>query len=68
MLVVEQGTILDRIDYNVQETKEHMVAANKELKKTVEYETSARAQTCIRCQVTCIVILVLLLVLKMALG
>ena len=68
VLVVEQGTILDRIDYNVQETKEHMVAANKELKTTVEYETSARAQGCIRCQVTCIVVLVFLLILKFALS
>ena len=67
MLVVEQGTILDRIDYNIQETKEHMEMANKELKKTAEYESSSRAQWCIRCQTTFIVVLVLLIFLKLAL-
>jgi methyl-accepting chemotaxis protein len=31
-LVHEQGSILDRIDYNLEQTKEHMVEAKKELK------------------------------------
>ena len=31
VLVVEQGTILDRIDYNVNEAKEHMVKAEVHL-------------------------------------
>jgi syntaxin 16 len=31
VLVVEQGTILDRIDYNIYEAKDNMVEANKHL-------------------------------------
>ena len=35
VLVVEQGTILDRIDYNVNEAKQSMQQANVHLEKTV---------------------------------
>jgi syntaxin 16 len=34
-LVVEQGTVLDRIDYNLQKSKTNMTKANKELDKTL---------------------------------
>lgn len=35
VLVVEQGTILDRIDYNVKEAKENMEQAIVHLEKTL---------------------------------
>ena len=35
VLVIEQGTILDRIDYNIAEAKEHTEKANVHLEKTV---------------------------------
>ena len=67
VLVVEQGTILDRIDYNVAQAKEHVEMANVELEKTRKAETSTRAQACIRCQVGCIAFLVLIIFLKIIL-
>ena len=35
VLVIEQGTILDRIDYNIAEAKEYTEKANVHLEKTV---------------------------------
>ena len=64
VLVIEQGTILDRIDYNVQSAKEDVAKAVVEIEKTKERETSGRAKSCIMCQVGCIGVLVLLLILK----
>ena len=48
-LVVEQGTILDRIDYNVQDAKLNIEKGNVELLKTYKRETSWRARGCISC-------------------
>lgn len=64
VLVIEQGTVLDRIDYNVQEAKDNVQLAVKELTITHERESSRRAQNCIVCQVVTIVILVVILYLK----
>ena len=64
MLVVEQGTILDRIDYNVQEAKDSMVQANVHLEKTVKVEKSSRARSLIYVLSILIFICLVLLVLK----
>lgn len=45
--MVEQGTILDRIDFNVKEAKESMEQANVHLEKTVQIEQASRARGCI---------------------
>ena len=50
-LVVEQGTVLDRIDYNVLAAKEDIKKANRELEKTLAYEESPRARACQFCLV-----------------
>jgi syntaxin 16 len=42
-LVIEQGTILDRIDYNIEEAKTNVKKGNVELQKTLKRETSFRA-------------------------
>ena len=34
-LVIEQGNILDRIDYNIEQTLENTKKANKQLKKVI---------------------------------
>ncbi|TNV77799.1 hypothetical protein FGO68_gene12507 [Halteria grandinella] len=64
ILVVEQGTVLDRIDYNVQMAKENVQKANVEIEKTLERETSFRAKGCMSCLVTGIAITLGLLVFK----
>jgi syntaxin 16 len=46
-LVIEQGTILDRIDYNLEQTSGHIKEAVKELDKASEYQRQARMKMCI---------------------
>ena len=65
VLVVEQGTILDRIDYNVLEAKEAMEKADVHLQKTVEIEASGRARGCIYTLTFLIFVCLLLMFLKM---
>lgn len=49
VLVIEQGTILDRIDYNVQEAKDNVQMAVKEIQQVHDRETSSRAKNCLIC-------------------
>ncbi|MGG6496153.1 UNVERIFIED_CONTAM: hypothetical protein NY603_24875, partial [Bacteroidetes bacterium 56_B9] len=37
-MVIDQGTVLDRIDYNVERTAEHVKEADKELKVATGYQ------------------------------
>lgn len=64
VLVVEQGTILDRIDYNIESAKDDMVSANKDLSAVHKSEKSIRARNCIKCQVTWIIVLSIMVALK----
>ena len=61
---MEQGTILDRIDYNIEEAKTQVKKANVELVKTIEHEKLFRARGCMSCLITGIMISVGTLVLK----
>ncbi len=68
-LVLEQGTLLDRIDYNIQESVNHSKSAVKELTTVISTQAekrqrSARAMCCILALIMLIVVLVLALVLK----
>lgn len=63
-LVIEQGTVLDRIDYNLKEAKENVKKANVELHKTVKKEQSCRAQGCMACLIVSIVICTTILMFK----
>lgn len=47
--MVEQGTILDRIDHNVECAKEDTEKASEILEKVYTKEKSKRAQACIKC-------------------
>ncbi len=50
-LVIEQGTIMDRIDYNIFDAKYQIHQAKEELNKTYKKESSIRASACIVCLV-----------------
>ena len=64
ILVVEQGTLLDRIDYNIEATKINIQKTNVELTKTVQSEKSFRAKGCMICLVQTIIIMTGVLILK----
>ena len=63
VLVVDQGNILDRIDYNIEQAVTHTKKANKQLHKSEEYQTS-RIRSCIGCLVAAIVIMIIILIIK----
>lgn len=64
VLVVEQGTILDRIDYNISEAKESTTKANEHLEKTVKIEKSACSRNVIIFLAIAIIALLSILMLK----
>ncbi|KAI9030424.1 t-SNARE [Hyaloraphidium curvatum] len=63
-MVVEQGTILDRIDYNVEQTARNVESAVEELQKGAEYQSSTRNKLAIICLLIGIVICVLIIIFK----
>ena len=63
-MVVEQGTILDRIDYNVESARDDTLEANKHLEAVRKMEKSTLALSCIKCQVITIVILLVVIIVK----
>lgn len=64
VLVIDQGTILDRIDYNMDTVVAHVEAGNKELLETVKIQKQARPQKCIAILVLVIFILLIILAYK----
>jgi len=64
VLVIDQGTILDRIDYNMEAVVEHTKTGIKQLEKAEKHQKNARPMKCIMCLLVTITILVILLVLK----
>jgi len=64
VLVVEQGTILDRIDYNMENVVHDTKEANKELVKAEEAQKSARVQKCILALVAFIILNLLIMTLR----
>ena len=63
-MVLEQGTVLDRIEENVFEARYQVHGGVKELKTTLESETSLRAKACIVCQLKVIIICIVLIGFK----
>ena len=47
ILVVEQGSLLDRIDYNIEQTLESLQCASKEITKAEKYQKASRTALCI---------------------
>ena len=63
-LVVEQGTVLDSVEYNVQQTSRELVAAESELKQAARYQANTGRRKCILFLILIIVGLVIVLVYK----
>eukprot|EP00922_Rhytidocystis_sp_ex-Travisia-forbesii_P051855 GHVS01076986.1.p1 GENE.GHVS01076986.1~~GHVS01076986.1.p1 ORF type:complete len:313 (-),score=44.84 GHVS01076986.1:390-1328(-) len=64
VLVIDQGTLLDRIDYNIEQVVVQTSDANVQLRKAEESQKSARAGQCIGILAAGILILIIILVLK----
>lgn len=64
VLVIEQGTILDRIDYNVETAVKHVEKGNEHLEKALKIEKSTRARSCMICLAVTIFVMVILLIVK----
>ena len=64
VLVIDQGTILDRIDYNMEAVVESTKTGIQQLERAEKSQKNARPLKCIVCLVTLIVVLLLILVLK----
>lgn len=45
-IVLTQGTIIDRIDYNLTTTSKHVKMGNQELKKAIKIAESGFAKKC----------------------
>jgi syntaxin 16 len=64
VLVIDQGTILDRIDYNMEAVVEHTKTGIQQLEKAEKSQKSARPMKCIFCLLATIFFLLLILVMK----
>jgi syntaxin 16 len=64
VLVIDQGTILDRIDYNMEAVVEHTKTGIQQLERAEKSQKNARPLKCILCLLTLIFVLLLILVLK----
>ena len=64
VLVVEQGSMLDRIDYNIECTVSAMKDGHQELHKAEEYQKSRGTMMCVLMLMVVIVILFAILLFK----
>lgn len=63
-IVIEQGTIVDRIDYNLEQASKHVKKGNKELKEAKEIAESGFGARIIKYLIIANGILFLFLLLK----
>jgi len=64
ILVIEQGTILDRIDYNIEQALVKVKAGTKELVDAETISRKSRSLKCILCLLVMIIILSIILAVK----
>lgn len=64
VLVVDQGTILDRIDYNLDLTVERVKAGVKDIEVAEEYQKSGRPMWCMGVLMVLIVIMIIVIAVK----
>ncbi|KAI9104103.1 t-SNARE [Phlyctochytrium arcticum] len=63
-MVIDQGTVLDRIDYNIELVNVHVEEAHKELLQGKKYQDGSRAKLCIIVLVVVVVLMFLILIFK----
>ena len=63
-MVIDQGSLLDRIDYNVERTAEHMQAAEKELVVATKYQRKGTKRLLILLLILLVVGMFILLLVK----
>lgn len=64
VLVIEQGTVLDRIDYNVEAALEHVKEGRKNVEGAEDYSKKNYTTKCIGCLIVAIFIMFLINVIK----
>merc|ERR1712007_148833 len=64
VLVIDQGSILDRIDYNIEQVVVQSKEANVQLQKAEKSQKSNRAMKCIFLLVALNLILIFVLIIK----
>ena len=64
ILVVEQGSVLDRIDYNVEQTVESLKDSKKQLAKAEDHQKASRSALCIILLIVLIFICVFILIIR----
>jgi len=64
VLVIEQGTILDRIDYNIEQTSVTVEEATKQLGGANELQKGQRKKLCIMLLCLCILIMIVAVIMK----
>jgi syntaxin 16 len=63
-MVIDQGTVLDRIDYNIEQVAVYTEDAHTELVKASKYQSNKKAKYCIALLVVVIVVLLLAIIIK----
>jgi len=64
VLVIDQGTVLDRIDYNIEQAADKVGMAVTELNKANEYQKRSRTMLCIYLLLLLCGAMVIILILK----
>ncbi|ESN97557.1 hypothetical protein HELRODRAFT_185907 [Helobdella robusta] len=62
VMIVDQGTILDRIDYNIEKSAEHVESGLVQLQKAEKYQKKNRKMHCIVILFLAVIILLVILV------
>lgn len=64
VLIIDQGTIIDRIDYNIERAAHHTKSATEQLAKAENSQRRNPAMCCIMCLTIALGIVSLILILK----
>ena len=68
VLVIDQGTILDRIDFNIEMAADKVSKATLEIDKANQYQKKSKAMLCIYLLLLLCCLMVIVLILKKSMG